>query len=171
VVYDVWVDVREWAIVLALGAVGCGIPETPPMPEGKIYPLSDLEQRFLECPEISTSDPSVSTCLSTSYRGEVPTGEDCSVKLHRDGSYEFSSPELKVSRAASAGTTFFFSHVAVDGYNSLTWTVSESATLDTASYRLSFEAEFGILVPDATLSVVVSEDGPTSRGSWWDVSL
>jgi hypothetical protein len=152
----------RWLCVLNVaGATAC----TVGIPEEERHPLSAIEQRLAKCPAIRTSDPSASACLAATYEGKTPGGEACTVIVGQNGAYQFSSPALQVSRSAPAGTTFSFNHTALDGFNLLSFSVSEPFMLNAASYRFSFEADFGTRVEDSesTLQIELDESGPTSR--------
>lgn len=124
------------ALLVACGGGGTSTPNP--------NPGNAVRDRLVACPAVTqSSDPTASACLAGTYSGKTPAGADCTLVIETSGNYQYTSPALTYSYAATAKTIRIFDHQVVSGLHQVIWLVSDPIQL-ADSYELNFHYADGL---------------------------
>ncbi|GAA5531718.1 hypothetical protein [Deinococcus aluminii] len=137
-------------LALTLSACGGGSAPNPnpgpnpsPNPNPNPTPGSGITARLAACPVVNnSSDPAASACLAGTYAGKTLSGADCSLTVRADGGYDYASPTLSYTFAASAQSIRIFGHNAIQGAQQVIWLIDDPMTANEPK-ELDFEARWG----------------------------
>lgn len=120
-----------------------------------------LITRLSACTPVSmSSDPAASACLAGAYSGKTIDNKACSLTVRAGGSYDYASPTLNYTYAPTAQSIRIFDYMRVQGFNQLSWSISDS--IQTTMYDLNFTARWGTGVSTPTLEIKATKDIATS---------